>query len=384
MSISQLPCALANVSLAIVLFLGAGCADKSLPEARSLPEATGLPDATGLTEVGALTDARGSQDFRLDIPECESSALLAANCPKDHPNCLWMADNERKDALFLFSAAISGDEKPTTIHLVNPDKTPVEIGDIEALAALPNGQVLAVGSHSLKSSCEISKKRHSFGVISPNSGLTTLLTWSNKLFDCAAAFPTQRPADADTFCDAVSVGNKEAKNRLDNPTVAAACADLESFNVEGAVADRNGRIWLGLRAPLLNRTQQTSDARDAVLLRMNASVDPMLPAPEFDDLIKLDLDGFGVRELSATKDALMIVAGPALDKSVPFRLYRLSWPEFESGEKLLKPRKVMDLATSSEGFALVGKYAFTAIDGDDKNKVLCPQHKHVSKFLLPQ
>lgn len=330
---------------------------------------------------GCAHEVSGNTYFRLTIPECESSALLAANCPNAQPECLWMADNERDNALFLIGANTADTVKPATVALVNADKKPVEVGDIEALAALPNGQVLAVGSHSLKSSCDTSKKRHSFAVIEPNSGLTTLLTWPDKFVDCAAAFPTQRPADTNAFCAAVAVANEEAKKRRADPSVAASCADLESFNIEGAAADQKGRIWLGLRAPLLDRT---GGARDAVLLRMYASADPLMPAPGFDELIKLDLEGFGVRELSATKDALMIVAGPALDKNAPFRLYRLLWSELDSGEKLLKPRKVMDLETSSEGFALVGKYAFTALDGDDKNKALCSQHKHLSRFLLPQ
>lgn len=98
-------------------------------------------------------------------------------------------------------------------------------------------------------------------------------------------------------------------------------AKENGFDVEGLAA-RDGRLWVGLRGPVLRGY--------AIILELR-------PGDRDDGFLKLSrvdgnkdryskhfiqLDGLGVRSLYWDGDDLMILAGPTLDTSNPTRLYR--------------------------------------------------------------
>jgi len=340
--------------------------------------------------MGLSTQAISAEsEIRLGIDECEPSALLAAACPMQHPGCLWLGDNEANGNLFRVDDPVAASPAVERINLKDAGGSIVEVGDIEAMAALASRKILVVGSHGHKSDCSVEPLRQRFGILDLATSITQIFEsqpGSDKPWSCSTAMAKVSGASAKHFCHIVETGNTEAKNiagsDVKKKAKKEACEKLETFNIEGAAADLQSSVWLGIRAPLLPRTSANNDTSDAVLLRAQPMDWTSASGVSFDALRRLDLGGRGVRELTTSRHWLWIVAGPALDSTEVFSLYRLSWADLESGSELLRPEKVRDLETSSEGFALVGESAYSAIDGNNKDPS-CTTHKHLRKLEWP-
>ena len=64
-------------------------------------------------------------------PVCEPSAVVKVTCPESEGNCLLVADNEQKDALFLYSVSSKQLDSTRQSQLALEKK----ISDIEAILA---------------------------------------------------------------------------------------------------------------------------------------------------------------------------------------------------------------------------------------------------------
>ncbi|HEU4406414.1 MAG TPA: DUF3616 domain-containing protein [Polyangiaceae bacterium] len=100
-------------------------------------------------------------------------------------------------------------------------------------------------------------------------------------------------------------------------------AKENGFDVEG-VAARGGRVFLGLRGPVLRGWATVLELRLEPRKRGRLRLREAGPgrAPYCKHF--LDLDGLGVRDLLPVGDDLLLLAGPTMDLDGPVRLYR--WP----------------------------------------------------------
>jgi len=119
------------------------------------------------------------------------------------------------------------------------------------------------------------------------------------------------------------------------------------LSTEGAAWWR-GALWFGLRSPLV-------DGR-AILLRMEGDPSVELRAVE---MVTVDLEGQGVRELVPEGDALLILAGPSGKATGRHPLFRLEAPT-----SVAEPL-ALDLPSSAEGFVKLddGRVLYVT-DGD--------------------
>ncbi|HEX8696232.1 MAG TPA: DUF3616 domain-containing protein [Longimicrobium sp.] len=95
------------------------------------------------------------------------------------------------------------------------------------------------------------------------------------------------------------------------------------FDVEGLAA-ANGRLFLGLRGPVLRGWAvvlevEPRQGKNGMLRLRRIGPGKRRYRKHF-----LDLDGLGVRELVASGDDLLVLAGPTMDLPAPAALYR--WP----------------------------------------------------------
>ncbi|MEZ4474370.1 MAG: DUF3616 domain-containing protein [bacterium] len=265
----------------------------------------------------SLAASSGSAERLLPPPLCEPSALLAVG------GALLAGDNER-EALYALDA-----EGQVLRALPLPDAP----HDVEALAAWGD-HLVVVGSHSRGSArkgCEIKARRLAIlvarlgkagleggrlisvdGVLDGGldkrvrQGLAQLRADSlASPGACLRGWFDGAPAGAAEVCQAMVAA--EGSAAFD----AAACA--RTLNIEGAVV-LAGRLWLGLRAPVVGG--------HAVLLRVAGTRPDALDALRFDAVARLDLGGMGVRELTVVGDGLAGIAGPEAD-GPGFRLFRL-------------------------------------------------------------
>jgi hypothetical protein len=283
-----------------------------------------------------------------------------------------VGDNEERQTLFRYRLTASGPaiasrEPLSFTHLlVGLAEEDREISDIEALAALPGSRVVAVGSHSRNKSCKPRKKRRRMlGMILEGDRVSHDPVWGlrkAKRHTCKRLFGDGFEALGGVrrkACAAIEAAETAADDAQERESERA-CQDARSFNVEGAVAvpatGAEARIWLGLRTPLVGP--------HAVLLRR---ADPA-SEPAFDAGALLDLEGWGVRELSAARDWIWVIAGPPGDDGhAVFELWRFPQAALGAGE-LIEPEFVAPLPNGSEGLAIVGPSAVVLVDGDEARK----------------
>jgi hypothetical protein len=152
-----------------------------------------------------------------------------------------------------------------------------------------------------------------------------------------------------------------------------------SINFEGiaVLPDRSGRerIWFGLRGPVVDR--------HAVLLRL-ASTDAL----RFDALVRLDLGGDGVRDLTFVGDWLWVLAGPSGDVREPGSVWRVPASAIVDGARL-QPQQMAPVPPYSEALAIEtpSGHAFVLIDGDEKtgagHENGCPEPARYLTLTLP-
>ena len=322
----------------------------------------------------AVQDSGGKLDLRSlgGHPVCEASAALVVPCPNGSDRCLLVGDNEERQTLFRYRLTASGPaiasrEPLSFTHLlVGLAEKDREISDIEALAALPGSRVVAVGSHSRNKSCKPRKnRRRMLGMTLEGDGVSADPTWGlrkAKRHTCKRLFGDELdalPGVRREACAAIEAAETAADDAHELKSERD-CQDARAFNVEGAAAvpatGGKARIWLGLRTPLVGS--------HAVLLRR---ADPDAK-PAFDAVALVDLEGWGVRELSVARDWIWVIAGPPEDDGdASFKLWR--FPQVALGaDELIAPELVAPLPNGSEGLAIVGPSAVVLIDGDKAQK----------------
>lgn len=303
-------------------------------------------------------------------PLCEASAAIELPCPK-HPDetCLWVADNESKKDLFQFRA--------TSKSLQGAEQQPIPLGDpledAEALAR-SGDEVYVIGSHGRKSKCGREESRQRIVRVSTDaSGNATSAVvakagekeWSDRLAACATDLLRVAAADAPLaaqVCDAIAKAEKSAD------ASPPSCVDV--FNIEGAAMlsdakDGKPRLWVGLRAPLVDGK--------AILLRV-ASLEPSGEPVSFDGVALLELRGRGIRELTLAGDRVFGIAGSVEDSEKPSFLFRLPASDVVSGALVTDVQmSSRPLPPSAEGLVIEGcDRALIVVDGNkDKDAKRC-------------
>ena len=287
-------------------------------------------------------------------PLCEASAAAWIPCPDDPGvTCLLVGDNELPQALFVFP--FDGHQLDV-VRRHQLDITPVlsskddfELADIEALTVLGSGEVLIYGSHSRNNACERKKKRRRY--VSIKLQQASVIAGGIKLvrteedFDLVNAFPKDATGDLQTVRQAVKAAEAEADTHCEG-----------AFNVEGAVAlpgPSGDEVWVGLRAPLVDGK--------AVLVRHKAG----LKAFEFDAARLVDLNGWGIRDLTYANGWVWGLSGPVQDDEVTsFRLWRFRVDAL--GHKgVIEVTQLREVPNGAEGLAVWGNVAVVLIDGSE-------------------
>jgi hypothetical protein len=311
-------------------------------------------------------------------PLCEASAALIVPCPGGSGQYLLVGDNEQRQSLFLFK--IENGQVQTQLQQrvkLNLDDD-TELSDIEALTALPDGQIGVFASHSRNTNCEAKKNRRRFGVIDALSPATTdLSVVATKRIGCESIIDADSKGDplVQAVCDTIddvesradAIENGVKAKTLDEATAKRQCNEVMPYNAEGAVnlaSTGNPDLWVGLRAPLLGKHPGDPGRKDlAILLHMKARKSYV-----FDRVALLDMGGRGVRDLAISDAWVWVIAGPPADVpegvTVPFELRRFPADALSKTDVIEPERIDPDLPTSSEGLAVLGGQAIVVIDGD--------------------
>jgi hypothetical protein len=219
---------------------------------------------------------------------------------------------------------VGDNETEGALHRFGPDLAatgPLPLGavveDIEALAVLPDGGLLVVGSQGANKN----------GKRKPNREQVLVLGAAPVTPDLSGC-PECGPARA--------LPPKEG-----------------GLSIEGA-AYWGAHLWLGVRSPL-------RDGK-ALLLRMEG--DPRV-ALSVAEVVPVDLGGLGVRDLVPDGVGMLVLAGPTGGGDGAHRLYRLDVPT-------APPKLVRDgLPSSAEGLLVEPGGLLVVTDGDGKPGAPC-------------
>ncbi len=119
-------------------------------------------------------------------------------------------------------------------------------------------------------------------------------------------------------------------------------AKENGFDVEG-IAARGGRVFLGLRGPVLRGWAVVLELRVEPRPRGRLKLRAFGPGGAPYGKHFLDLDGLGVRDLKAHGDDLLVLSGPTMDLDGPVQLWR--WPgAFAARGPGLVSRDMLELA----------------------------------------
>ncbi|HEY8515739.1 MAG TPA: DUF3616 domain-containing protein [Candidatus Binatia bacterium] len=304
-------------------------------------------------------------------PVCEASAALLVPCGEEG-TCVWVADNEHDRDLFAYDVEKDGTLVPRVPWQISLGKARVD--DIEALARDGDG-VLAFGSHGRDSKCRLREERAGVARVRLRDLATELLTsgkhWRRRLEHCDGELivhttdPARR-AQRSAVCDAIVAADRASEKVAGSEDECPG----DAFNIEGAAAvpGENGtsRIWIGLRAPLVERR--------AVLLRLVPEIvrDGNIA---FDAVATVDLGGRGIRELSYADGFVWGIAGSVEDSDRPSVLWRMPAALLRDGATILRVQTATEtLPPTAEGLVIQpeARRAIVLADGDtDKKKKRC-------------
>lgn len=304
-------------------------------------------------------------------PLCEPSAALRA--PWD-ANQILVADNEVHDT--LFELELRGGRLEVVGSAAMPARRRPR--DIEALAALSGERILVVGSHSRNKRCEARPKRQRLRVLqrAPDGALEEV------------SFVDSAPLWASLGSNSRCVETWFAPQTAGAEAVCASLVEAEAgtgcgaLNIEGAFGDAGdpagAHVWLGLRAPLL-------DDGPAIVLRLaQASLtgDAQLLA---DGMLRLELDGQGVRELALDDQGVVwISAGASHDALTAHSLWRVPLETWRvSLGKTLRPERVVSLPTSTEGLVFDGADAVIGLVDGVEGEPACERAARQVRVALP-
>jgi hypothetical protein len=279
-----------------------------------------------------------------------------------------VADNEVEKQLFLYEVVA----RENSLRLENRQEVSFEqlpsveegedfaLSDIEALASLPSGEVLIYGSHSRNKRCDTKKDRRIFahGVLNQAAIYTgSIAPIQSKKHSCKRLFGDKRDIIMQKVCDAIEHSQSRADVAAEKPSASeqqSACELEPAFNLEGAVAipDETGeaRIWIGLRAPLVDG--------HAILLRQVEDRETF----SFDAAVFIDLQEFGVRELTFAKGKIFGIAGPSADGDAAHFLWSGDASALSHGATFA-PANLGSLPNSAEGLEIVNDDVFVLLDG---------------------
>lgn len=306
-----------------------GSAAPSVESARGASERSVEGDTTEAPDEGAL---EGLAITPLGAaPLCEASALVrfpSAAFPSAADRYL-VADNEDHDALTAFTLRDGRLVDPVRWDL--PRRAP---HDIEALA-WDDAALVVVGSQSRRrDGSRVDARRRIVWVHASEGSLELdelrrleLPAVPADVATCVASWlAPEAGSEGRALCEALVAAETRGEGRLD---------------VEGAFV-RDGHLWLGLRAPLVDE--------DALLVRLTSE-------GRVDALRRLDLGARGVRELAVTSNALFVVGGSPSDGPAPHALFRAGLDEGPASLVRLLPNR-------TEGLAIDGDLALAVVDGD--------------------
>ncbi|MEM7024556.1 MAG: DUF3616 domain-containing protein [Pseudomonadota bacterium] len=300
------------------------------------------------------------------FPVCEASAAALVPCPESDGTCLLVGDNEIRNELFVYQLdgdrVITESRKPVRFdHLLPGEPDDQEISDIEALVGLPDGEVLIYGSHSRNSACETRGKRRRYLHASLDNGELvegSRPLVSSKKHSCKRLLGDKRDDLDGTMrqvCDVLERAEEAADEVEDLPEdeQASACSAAAPFNLEGAVAvpdDDGARVWVGLRAPLVDGK--------AVLLRQKRKRKEF----EFNAAALLDLDGFGVRDMTFADGFVWGIGGPSVDADDAHVLWRVEAGSLQDGAELT-PELLGSLPRYAEAIVIHDGWLIALMDG---------------------
>ena len=327
-----------------------GC-EQAQPQAAPAPKAGPPPTHRAAKSAAEGTPAesppkaeheRGFRAAQFSPPLCEASA--AARLGEER---VLVADNELDDRLFAFDihkGSLIGQQSLGFSDEHSPK-------DIEALS-WAGEELVVVGSGSHNKDCEPKPKRARLSWLRwSDDGLSLqgTMDFGESLEAAAASVEACRALALDSdlplldrFCKALHQGHVEASE--------AHCGE---WNAEGAFYDEErALLWLGLRSPLVEEA--------AVLVAL------AWPSQElrWSQFSLLDLEGYGVRELSLEGDTLYGLAGPMLDADEAHRLFRVSLAAVsQSGSKPLAVTWLGEVPTSAEGLVVEDGGFIVLMDG---------------------
>ena len=303
------------------------------------------------------------------FPICEPSAVTEISCPNSQEKCLLVGDNETNDSLFSFpiKAGSLVAKDPQTLEIEQE-----EISDVEALTALGKKEVFMVGSHSRNKSCEVKENRQRFlrakvteKAIIPLDSLGQTTAISSQLLIDGAALAKSKPLQklARAIDQAEVAANQATGNEM-------ACDCAQAFNIEGAVylKDKDS-VWLGLRSPLVSM----GGKEWAVLARLKN-----LNKIQFDQVVLLNLEGRGIRDLTQHDNQLWGIAGGPEDNKDNFFLWKTPLSGLKADAMVTPKRLEEKIPPSSEGLAISGDKAYVLVDGDRGEGASC---EVAGKFL---
>ena len=297
------------------------------------------------------------------FPVCEPSAVTEISCPNSQGKCLLVGDNETKNSLFSFPIKDGslGAKDPQILKIQQE-----EISDVEALTALRKDEVFMVGSHSRNKSCEVKPNRQRFlraqvkeKDIIPLDSLGQTKAISSQLLIDGEALAKSKPLQK--LAKAIDQAELAANQATDNQM---ACDHAQAFNIEGAVylKDKEDSVWLGLRSPLVSM----GGNEWAVLARLKN-----LNKIQFDQVVLLNLEGRGIRDLTQHDNQLWGIAGGPEDNKDNFFLWKTPLSGLKADAMVTPKRLEEQIPPSSEGLAISGDKAYVLVDGDRGEGASC-------------
>ncbi|MBL8660238.1 MAG: DUF3616 domain-containing protein [Rhodospirillales bacterium] len=263
-------------------------------------------------------------------------------------DCLWLGCDETATVERLIRQAPSTYADHRSFQLADIFSLPAGAGeeiDIEGLAA-DDGYLWIVGSHSSKRK---KPRRHENDAREALERLSTISIDPNRyflarvplvagaaegLFGLAGFDGSEASAGRSAACLPMSGGGNVLTDALGRDPLLGTFLRIpckeNGLDIEG-IAVRGGRVFLGLRGPVLGGWATIIELaiRDDGPGRLG--LDAIGGAGETYARRFFDLDGLGIRDLAFADGALLILAGPTMDLDGPVRLYR--WPmPLEAGD----------------------------------------------------
>ncbi len=305
-------------------------------------------------------------------PLCEASAAIVVGFAGDTPQVL-VADNEVARDLFRFELHSQGLHPVGELRLEGKG-TP---RDIEALVAWPPPSddaerldFLVIGSHSRNKRCERKGNRQRVAHYVWHRGADVArLHFLQDNADHLALALSSREACTERLLRGAPLWGEALCQRLVVAEEESSPATCESLNIEGALVDDQQRLWLALRAPLLDG--------DALLLRVAWPAEVLT----VDAIARLSLGGRGVREIHREGSEFWVVAGPVGDAGGEgFALLRFAAQALADGV-VLQPEPMVALPQSTEALVRHGRDVIALTDGAEGDKKSCK--RPATQVLVP-